>query len=99
MQFLHTLKVTRAEMLSDGPTPGKEAATARHFEYLKGLNEKGTVLLAGRTLNTDESSFGIVILEVDSEDAAREIQDADPAITAGIMRAELFSYRVALMPK
>ena len=57
------------------------------------------MLLAGRTLNTDESSFGIVTLEVDSEDAAREIQDADPAITAGIMRAELFSYRVALMPK
>ncbi len=57
------------------------------------------MLLAGRTLNTDESSFGIVILEVDSEDAAREIQQADPAITTGIMRAELFPYRVALMPK
>lgn len=99
MQFLHTLKVTRAEMLSDGPTPDEEAATARHFEYLKGLNEKGTVLLAGRTLKDGESSFGIVILEVDSEDAAREIQEADPAITTGIMRAELFPYRVALMPK
>ena len=65
MEFLYTLKVTRAEMLSDGPTPDEEAATARHFEYLKGLNEKGTVLLAGRTQNTDESSFGIVIFEVD----------------------------------
>ena len=96
MQFLHTLKVTRAEMLSDARRGGGYGG---HFEYLKGLNEKGTVLLAGRTLNTDESSFGIVILEVDFEDAAREIQDADPAITAGIMRAELFSYRVALMPK
>ena len=87
MQFLYTLKVTRAEMLSDGPTPDEEAATARHFEYLKGLNEEGTVLLAGRTLNTDESSFGIVILDVDSADAAREIREADPAITSGIMRA------------
>ena len=37
----HTLKVTRAEMPSDGPTPDEEAATARHFEYLKRLNEKG----------------------------------------------------------
>ena len=41
MQFPYTLKVTRAKMLSDGPTPDEEAATARHFEYLKGLNEKG----------------------------------------------------------
>ena len=29
------------------------------------LDEKGTVPLAGRTQNTDESSFGIVISEVD----------------------------------
>ena len=57
------------------------------------------MLLAGRTQNTDESSFGIVILDVDSEDAARAIQEADPAITSGIMRSELFPYRVALMPK
>ncbi len=85
-------------MLSDGPTPVEEAATARDFECLKGLDEKGAVLLAGRTQNTDESSFGIVILEVDFEDAARAIQEADPAITSGIMRAELFPYRVALMP-
>ncbi len=99
MEFLYTLRVTRAEMLSEGPTPDEEAATARHFKYLKGLNEKGTVLLAGRTQNTDESSFGIVILDVDSEDAARAIQEADPAITSGIMRSELFPYRVALMPK
>ena len=99
MEFMYTLKVTRAEMLSDSPTPEEEAASARHFEYLKNLNEKGTVLLAGRTQNTDESSFGIVILKVDSDEAARAIQEADPAITSGIMRAELFPYRVALMPK
>ena len=54
----HTLKVPRVEMLSDGPTPDEEAAAARHFEYLKGLNEKSTALLAGRTQNTDESSIG-----------------------------------------
>ena len=86
-------------MLSDGPTPDEEAATARHFEYLKGLNEKGTALLAGRTQNTDESSIGVVILEVDSEDAARAVQEADPAVTRGIMRAKLFPYRAALMPE
>ena len=69
----HTLKVTRAEMPSDGPTPDEEAATARHFEYLKRLNEKGTALLAGRTQKTDEGSFGIVIFDVDFDDAARAI--------------------------
>ena len=86
-------------MLSDGPTPDDEAATARHFEYLRGLYERGTALLVGCTQNTDESSFGIVILDVDSEDAARATQEADPAVTSNIMRAEFFPYRVALMPK
>ncbi len=37
------------------------------------------VKLAGRTTNTDASSFGVVILEVNDEEAAREVMANDPA--------------------
>jgi uncharacterized protein YciI len=64
---------------------------------LKDLKEKGVVILAGRTLNTDSSSFGIVIFRVDSEDAAHKIMENDPAVVNRVMRAELYPYRIAFM--
>lgn len=94
--FLYRIQPTRPEMLSEGPTDQEAAIVGDHFNYLKGLNEQGIVLLAGRTLNTDPSSFGIVILRADSEAAAREIMTNDPAVRNGVMRAELFPYRIAL---
>ncbi|MFL5803143.1 MAG: YciI family protein [Roseiflexaceae bacterium] len=53
-------------------------------------------MLAGRTLNTDPSSFGIIILRADTEATARGIMEDDPAVQQGVMRAELFPYRIAL---
>ena len=55
------------------------------------------MVLAGRTLNTDERSFGIVIFRADSEEAARRVMDQDPAVRNRVMRAELYPYRIALM--
>ena len=55
------------------------------------------MVLAGRTLNTDERSFGIVIFRADSEEAARRVMEQDPAVRNRVMRAELYPYRIALM--
>lgn len=55
--------------------------------------------MAGRTLNEDESQFGIVIFEDDSEQSAKQFMDEDPAISEGMMEGTLFPYRVALMSK
>lgn len=96
-QYLYRIKPTRLEMLSEGPTERETEITSQHFEYLKGLIEKGVVILAGRTLNVDESTFGIVILNAKTEKIAREIIRNDPAVCEGVMRAELFPYRVALI--
>jgi uncharacterized protein YciI len=86
-------------MLSQGPTPDEEARVSEHFQYLKALLDGGQLILAGRTLNTDPSSFGIVILRAVSEDAARQIMENDPAVSNGVMLAELYPFRVALMEK
>jgi uncharacterized protein YciI len=63
---------------------------------LKNLTESGVVSMAGRTLNTDQSTFGLVIFRARSESEARSIMLADPAIEKRVMRAELFPFRIAL---
>jgi uncharacterized protein len=78
--FLDKIQPVRPEMLSVGATDDERRVPTEHFEYLEGLTRAGTVLLAGRTLNTDPSSFGIVLLRAESEEAAREIMLNDPAV-------------------
>ena len=45
---------------------------------------------------TDYSSFGIGIFKVESERAALEFVQNDPAVKNKVMRAELYPYRIAL---
>lgn len=94
--FLYRIQPVRVEMLSEGATAFEDKAVEEHFAYLEKLTEAGIVLLAGRTLNTDKSAFGIVILNADSESEARRIMENDPAVKQKVMRAELFPYRNAL---
>lgn len=83
-------------MLSAGPTAVEAEVVAAHFAHLQALAARGIVLLAGRTLTTDERTFGIVVFEADDEVAARERMGGDPAVARGVMRAELWPFRVAL---
>ena len=84
-------------MLKEGLTETEERTVSEHFDYLKGLMEKGIVILAGRTQNTDYSSFGICIFKAESEEEARTIVQNDPAVKSRVMRAELFPYKIALL--
>ena len=97
VNFLYKIQPVRPAMLTEGPTAAEEAAVTAHFHYLQELTQKGTVFLAGRTSNTDFSSFGIVILATQSEDEAQEIVKNDPAVKERVMRAELYPYSIALM--
>ena len=71
----------------------------RHVAYLKSLTQRGTVLIVGRTQNPDPTAFGIHILLASSEAEARRLVDDDPAVGEGIMRAELCSYKIALLAR
>ena len=96
-EYIYRIQPSRHDMLESGLTQEEERIVGEHFDYLKELWEKKSVVLAGRTLNTDASAFGIVILRVESENKAREIMQNDPAVKHGVMTAELFPYRIALM--
>ena len=95
-QYLYRIQPTRDEFMLES-TPEADRIVGEHFDYLKGLTEEGVVLLAGRTLNTDPSSFGIVIFVAEDDASARTILENDPAVRAGVFRGELFPYSIALV--
>jgi uncharacterized protein YciI len=64
---------------------------------LKNLTDKGIAIFVGRTLTTDERTFGITVFEAATEEKAREIMNNDPAVIQGVMRAELYPFRIVLM--
>ena len=96
-QFLYMIRPTRLAMLAEGPTDQEAAIITDHFEYLRMLTERNVVILAGRTLNSDETSFGVVILRAQDEATARAIMESDPAVRERVMQATLYPYRVALI--
>jgi uncharacterized protein YciI len=82
-------------MVTKGPTDEEVAIVSEHFNYLKALTDKGVVLVFGRTQNSDASTFGLCIFRAESDEAARSIMNNDPAVAKGVMRAELFPYKIA----
>ena len=98
-QWLYYLQPTRLGMLTEGPTIEEAKTVTNHFAYLEELTEQGVMILMGRTQNNDASTFGIAIFQAEDETAARTIMENDPAVQAGVMRATLFPYKIALMRK
>ncbi|MFD2445131.1 YciI family protein [Bacillus sp. CGMCC 1.16607] len=96
MQFLYKLKLI-PELLDEANWTDKENNMVyEHFKVLQELLKENKLIMAGKTDNLDETTFGIVILQVDSEEAARTIMENDPTVKGGIMTAQLYPYRVAL---
>jgi uncharacterized protein YciI len=94
-QFLYRLQATRLGMLTEEPTPSEDSIVGEHFAHIQGLAAKGVVLVAGRTLNNDERTFGIVVFLAENETEAAAIVQADPAVAGGVMKAELFPFWAA----
>ena len=95
-EFLYKLQLVRGDMLRTGPTPQEQAVVAEHFAYLQDLAVKGVMILVGRTLTTDENTMGLAIFRAESEDAARQFMNGDPAVKKGIMTATLYPFKVVL---
>jgi uncharacterized protein YciI len=98
-QYLYMLRV--APHLHDQAkwTDKDKAATGAHFERLKKAAATGQVILAGRTTEALDKTFGLVVFEAENEAQARAFMEADPAVVAGVMSATLHPYSVALQRK
>lgn len=96
-RFIHVLRLIGRLTEEANWTEEDEGAVARHFAHLEELLARGILVLAGKTDGLDRNTFGLVILEAESLEAARRLMEEDPALVAGIMTAELYPYTIALM--
>ncbi|MYD08969.1 MAG: hypothetical protein F4X02_02900 [Chloroflexi bacterium] len=94
--YIYRIQPVRPAMLAEGPTEEEARVTAEHFAYLKQLMADGSLILAGRTLNSDYSAFGIAIFEARDDEHMRQITAADPGVAKKLFRAEWHRYRIAL---
>ncbi len=98
-QYVYVLKLIPSLWAEENWTPREEAIVSEHFQALQKMLAEGRLILAGKTDGLNEKTFGIVLFEAGSDEEAQTIMQNDPAVRKGIMRAELFPYRVALMRK
>jgi uncharacterized protein len=96
-QYLYKLKPIDQLTEDKNWTEKENETVGRHFGYLQKMLNDRKLILAGKTKGLDDSTFGLVIFEADSEEEALMIMNGDPAVKEGIMTAELFPYQVALM--
>jgi uncharacterized protein len=98
-QFLYVLRLVPRLHADAAWTEADNAAVSRHFAHLQQATAAGRVILAGRTTEPGDRTFGLVIFEAVDEDDARRFMAADPAVVAGVMTATLHPYAVALQRK
>lgn len=95
-QYLYVLHLVPRLYATAAWTDADRAAVDAHFARLKDAATRGQVILAGRTRESLEQTFGIVIFEAADEQAAESFMAADPAVAAGVMTATLHPYAVSV---
>jgi uncharacterized protein YciI len=98
-QFIYVLHLVPRLHADKNWTKDDNAVVDRHFDRLKEAIRSGQVILVGRTREPGDKTFGIAIFEAADEAAARKFMEADPAVAAGVMTAELHPFAVALERK
>ena len=98
-QYVYVLKLTPRMQAATAWTDTENGVIGRHFARLAKAADTGQVILAGRTTEALDKTFGLVIFEAESEEAARLFMESDPAVEANIMSATLHPYSVALYRK
>ena len=98
-QFIYVLRLVPRLYDDKAWTKEDTMALDRHFTRFKHAIEKGELILAGRTAEPGDKTFGIAIFQAPDEAAARRFMESDPAVVAGLMTAELHPFAVALERK
>jgi uncharacterized protein YciI len=95
--YIYVFDPVHPEMITvpDAWTEEDNRIAAEHVAYLKDATERGTVILAGRSL--DGQGPAVVILEATSEAEARRFMESDPFVAGGLMRTSLHPFRAAFV--
>jgi uncharacterized protein YciI len=98
-QFIYVLRLVSRLYSDSNWTKEDKTVLERHFARFQEAAKSGQLILAGRTKEPGDKTFGIAIFEASDEEAARKFMQADPAIAGGLMTAELHPFAVALERK
>jgi uncharacterized protein YciI len=94
MSWLVVLRPVREEMPFE-PTEEESRIVSAHYAYLEQLRAEGRLVLAGPSALPGDT-FGLGIFEQDDRAEVEAIVAADPAVTGGIMTAEIRPYRISV---
>ncbi len=92
-EYIYLIHPLRHEFF-ESPTSLEDRVMDEHYEYLERALHDGKVLLAGPCL---DETFGVVVLQAETDQAARDFMLADPSVRSNVMMAELHPMKVSLM--
>jgi len=98
-QFIYVLHLVPQLYADASWTDEDRKVLQRHFVRFQEAIKAGKLILAGRTSESGDKTFGIAIFEAKDEAAARKFMEEDPAVAVGLMTAELHPFRVVLEHK
>jgi uncharacterized protein len=98
-QFIYVLRLVPRLYSDSNSTKEDKTVLERHLARFQEATKSGQLILAGRTKEPGDKTFGIAIFEAPDEAAARAFMQADPAVAGGLMTAELHPFAVALERK
>jgi uncharacterized protein YciI len=98
-QFIYVLRLVPRLYSDSNWTKEDNEVLERHFARFQEATKSGQLILAGRTKEPGDKTFGVAIFEASDEAAARMFMQADPAVAGGLMTAELHPFAVALERK
>ena len=98
-EFIYVLRLV--PRLHDDKKWTKEdnAALERHTIRFQEATKSGQLILAGRTQEPGDKTFGIAIFRASDEAAAKKFMESDPAVVAKLMTAELHPFSVQMQRK
>jgi 8-oxo-dGTP pyrophosphatase MutT (NUDIX family) len=96
VSFLVFLRPVRAEMPLE-PTDEESRVVAAHYDYLVSLRDAGKLIVAGPSVVPDDT-IGIGVLDVDDRAEVEALVAEDPAVSSGVMTAEIRPLRIAVRP-
>lgn len=98
-RFIYLLKLVERLHTDAGWTKDDDEVIGRHFRHLQAATEAGHVIVAGRTLEPGDKTFGLVIFEADNAEKAKKFAESDPAVVEGIMTVEVRPFALVLVKK
>jgi uncharacterized protein YciI len=95
-QFVYVLRVAPTMHDEKSWSDADNRAVGAHFARLQKAAKSGQVIMAGRTTEPLDKTFGLVIFKAESTQAAEKFMNEDPAVVAKLMTATLHPYAIAL---